>query len=47
MTDPRAIADALITAQRDRRPIAPFTIVNPFIDVDTAYKAQAFFVEHR
>src|SRR5580765_2786776 len=47
VTDPRAIADALITAQRDRRPIAPFSIVNPFLDVDTAYKAQALVVEHR
>ena len=47
MTDPRAIADALITAQRDRRPIAPFSSVNPFLDADTAYKAQALVVEHR
>ena len=29
VTDPRAIADALITAQRDRTPIAPFSSVNP------------------
>ena len=41
MTDPSAIADALITAQRDRTPIAPFTSVNPFLDADTGYKAQA------
>ena len=47
MTDPRAIADALITAERDRTPIAPFSNVNPFIDADTAYKAQALVVEHR
>ena len=47
VTDPRAIADALITAQRDRRPIAPFSSVNPFLDADTAYKAQALVVEHR
>ena len=47
VTDPRAIADALITAQRDRTPIAPFSSVNPFLDADTAYKAQALVVEHR
>ena len=47
MTDPRAIADALITAERDRTPIAPFTQASPYLDVDTAYKAQALVVEHR
>ena len=46
MTDPRAIADALINAQRERTPIAPFTSVNPFLTEDTAYKAQALVVEH-
>jgi 2-keto-4-pentenoate hydratase len=47
VTDPRAIADALITAERDRTPIAPFTSVNPFLDTDTGYKAQALVVEQR
>jgi 2-keto-4-pentenoate hydratase len=47
VTEPRAIADALISAQRDRTPIAPFTTVNPFLDADTGYKAQALVVEHR
>ena len=47
MTDPRVIADALINAQRERTPIAPFTSVNPFLTEDTAYKAQALVVEHR
>ena len=47
MTDPRAIADALITAERDRTPIAPFTHASPYLHVDTAYKAQALVVEHR
>ena len=47
MTDPRAIADVLIAAERDRTPIAPFTRKLPFLDVETAYKAQSFFVEHR
>lgn len=47
MTDPRAIADALITAERDRTPIAPFTSVNPYLDADTGYKAQALVIDHR
>jgi 2-keto-4-pentenoate hydratase len=47
MTDPRVIADALIEAERRRTPIPPFTRTNPFLDVETAYKAQALFVEHR
>jgi 2-oxo-3-hexenedioate decarboxylase len=47
MTDPQAIADALIAAERNRTPIAPFTRKLPFLDVQTAYKAQALFVEHR
>jgi hypothetical protein len=37
VTDPREIADALITAERDRTAIAPFSNVNPFIGADTAY----------
>ena len=47
MTDPREIADALITAERDHTPIAPFSNMNPFIGADTAYKAQALVVERR
>ncbi len=47
MTDPRLIADALIAAERDRAPIAPFTKANPYLHVDTAYKAQDLVVEHR
>src|SRR5258705_279115 len=34
-------------AHRDRPPIAPFSSVNPFLDADTAYKAQALVVEPR
>jgi 2-oxo-3-hexenedioate decarboxylase len=47
VTDPQTIATALIAAERQRSPIAPFTRRNPFLDTDTAYKAQALFVEHR
>jgi 2-keto-4-pentenoate hydratase len=47
MTDPQALADALIAAERDRTAIAPFTRRLPFLDVETAYKAQSLFVEHR
>jgi 2-keto-4-pentenoate hydratase len=47
VTSPRAIADTLIAAERDRRPIAPFTRKLPFFDVRTAYAAQALVVEHR
>lgn len=47
MTDPRAIADALIAAERDRTPIAAFTHASPYLHVDTAYKAQALVVEDR
>ena len=47
MTDPQVMADALIAARRDRTPIAPFTRRNPFLQVETAYKAQALVVENR
>jgi 2-oxo-3-hexenedioate decarboxylase len=47
VTDARAMADALIAARRDRTPIPPFTRNNPFLDVETAYKAQALVVEDR
>src|SRR4029077_1196317 len=46
-THPTAIADAPITARRDPPPIPPFISANPFLDADTAYKAQALVVEHR
>lgn len=47
MTDPQSIADELIEAERRRRPIEPLTRRYPFMDVETAYKAQALLVEHR
>jgi 2-oxo-3-hexenedioate decarboxylase len=47
VTDARTIADTLIEAERERRPIAPFSRAYPFLDAETAYKAQAMFVENR
>jgi len=47
MTDPRTMADTLIEAERTRTPIVPFTRAHPFLTVETAYKAQQLFVEHR
>ena len=47
MTDPQVMAEALIRAERERAPIAPFTRANPFLSVDTAYQAQALVVQHR
>ena len=44
---PRGIADVLIAAEKERRPVPPFTRRLPFLDVRTAYQAQALFVEHR
>jgi len=45
--DARRIADALIRAQIDRAPIAPFTRRLPFLRVETGYAAQSLVVEHR
>jgi 2-keto-4-pentenoate hydratase len=47
MRDPRAIADTLIEAERTRTPIAPFTRTHLFLTAETAYKAQALFVDNR
>jgi 2-oxo-3-hexenedioate decarboxylase len=47
VTDPQTIAAALLAAERDASPIAPFTRRNPFLGIDTAYQAQALTVEHR
>lgn len=44
---PRGIADVLIAAEQERRPVPPFTRRLPFLDVQTAYQAQRLFVEHR
>jgi 2-oxo-3-hexenedioate decarboxylase len=45
--DAATIADRLIEAERRRTPVAPFTAAHPFLDTETAYKAQWLFVEHR
>ena len=47
MSDAREIADALISAERERTPVVPFTHARPFLDAKTAYQAQALFVGHR
>ena len=47
MSDPRAMADTLIRAERARTPVFPFTRTNPFLSTDTAYEAQHLVVEHR
>ncbi len=47
MTEAQTIAAALLAAERDASPIAPFTRRNPFLGTDTAYQAQALTVEHR
>jgi 2-keto-4-pentenoate hydratase len=41
------MAERLIEAERRRTPIRPFTQAYPFLDADTAYKAQWHVVEHR
>jgi 2-oxo-3-hexenedioate decarboxylase len=47
VTDARRIADALVTAERTRTPIRPFTRAHPFLDAAVAYRAQWLFVQHR
>jgi 2-oxo-3-hexenedioate decarboxylase len=43
--DPRAVADQLLVARRERKAIAPFTDEHPDLDLSTAYKIQECFVE--
>jgi 2-keto-4-pentenoate hydratase len=45
--DPRSMADALIAAERERKPIAPFTDAAPGLDAETGYQAQRLVVQHR
>ena len=47
VSEARRIADVLIRAQSDRRPIPPFTRKSPFLSVDTAYEAQSLVIRHR
>jgi hypothetical protein len=42
MTGPRQLADALIVAERERKPIAAFTDAYPFLDVGRAYEEPAW-----
>jgi 2-oxo-3-hexenedioate decarboxylase len=45
--EPRQVADALTSAERERKPIRPFSDAYPFLDADRAYRAQQLFVEDR
>ncbi|MGH3150964.1 MAG: 2-keto-4-pentenoate hydratase [Streptosporangiaceae bacterium] len=45
--EPRQVADALMSAERDRKPIRPFTDAYPFLGTDRAYQAQQLFVDGR
>ena len=45
MIDPRQVADALVAAEREGKPIAPFTDTYPFLDAGRAYQVQRLFVE--
>jgi 2-oxo-3-hexenedioate decarboxylase len=47
MTDPQLIADAVLAAEHHRRPVTPLTRTYPFMDIETAYRAQALVVEER
>jgi len=47
MIDARVMADRLIEAESTRTPLTPFTHAYPFLDAETAYKAQWHVVEHR
>jgi hypothetical protein len=39
MIDPRQVADALIAAERERKPIAPSTDMYPFLDAGRVLSA--------
>lgn len=43
----RKMADALIAAEHDREPIAPFSSGQPFLRAPAAYQVQSLFVAHR
>jgi 2-oxo-3-hexenedioate decarboxylase len=47
VTAPQAMADALISAERERKPIAPFTCAQPFLGAQAAYAVQSLFVGRR
>jgi 2-oxo-3-hexenedioate decarboxylase len=43
--DAKAVADALLAARRERKPLAPFTDEHPDFDLASAYEAQGLFVQ--
>jgi 2-oxo-3-hexenedioate decarboxylase len=45
--DARLIADALIVAEQERKPIAPFTDADPGLDAETGYRVQRLIIEQR
>jgi 2-oxo-3-hexenedioate decarboxylase len=47
MTDPQTMAAALLAAERERTPIAPFSRRNPFLDASVGYTAQEILVAHK
>ena len=47
MIDAAEIAKQLILAEQEHRAIAPFTHLNPELDIDTAYAAQRIVVQAR
>ncbi len=47
MTSPQTMADELLTAERDRVPIRPFSSRNPFLDIGVGYAAQELLVGHK
>lgn len=47
MRDPEGIAGRLLRSERDRVPITPFSRTDPFLPIETAYRAQACFYRRR
>lgn len=47
MSDPQAMAEKLIEAERTRTPVPPLTRSHLFLDAETAYKIQALVVDDR
>ena len=47
MNAAQVMADALVSAERDRKPIVPFSRAQPFLGAAAAYEAQSLFVGHR
>ena len=47
MTTPQHMADALLAAERDRTPIAPFSRRNPFLSTSVGYATQELSIRRR